>query len=62
MDYLENSYIRSISNSSEFCISECVKKIKDNLNEKENECIKNCLSNYEKAMELVIDYELSETN
>lgn len=54
-------YIRHDSNKKEFCISECVKKLKNTLSEKETECLNTCLKSYEKALSLALDFESGKT-
>lgn len=59
---MENKYhgalIRLDGNRKEFCISECLKKLKENLSQKDNECLNNCLGNYEKAYKMAINFDL----
>lgn len=58
MDHkFQDSLVRLDSNSNEFCISECVKKLKDTLNEKENICLNECLTSYATAFKLALETE-----
>jgi len=52
---LYDSSVRLDSNKKEFCISECVKKLNDELNEKENECLSNCFKTYERALLIALE-------
>lgn len=52
-----DSIVRLDSNKKQFCISECVKKLKENLNEKENLCLNSCFETYERALNLAFDFD-----
>lgn len=49
--------VRFDVNFKEFCVSECVKSSNDTLDKKENKCLKNCSEAYQRAIDLVFEYE-----
>jgi len=53
-----DSFVRLDTNIKEFCISQCVKKVRENLNEKENKCLSSCFQIYERAIHLAVESEL----
>ncbi len=50
-----DTIVRYDSYQKDFCITQCIKKLKVKIKEKENECLISCLKTYDKGLKLVLE-------